>query len=1333
MKWPRVPWGKLGKSALLFFLLVLLVVSTGVWYLTTNSFQRVARQRLIAEIERATGGRVELGSFHAVPLHLQVEIRNLTIHGREAANEHPLVHVDRVAAVLSISSALGFRLGFHSLLLDHPIVHIIFYPDGSTNQPKPSHQGSSDLEHLFSFSARRLEVKQGELFWQDQRLPLAFSSNDVSANLNYSFLHLRYSGSVGIGRAETHVEGLRPVAWAARANFNFDRNGIQINSLQAISDRSQLRASGVHVDFQKLAAAGKYELNLDLAQAGAVSRHPELKGGELRMVGDGAWSQQGFFSSGAFTARSVAWQDKTFSGRDLSADGSFSAGPNRFSLSRVEGQFLRGAFSADAEVLNWQAPPNSAKKNEQQGTARIRTKNVLLSEILSSLGPKFRPANELKFVGNVSAGIDIRWRRSIEYAQANVSADVTPPPRPQVGRLPVRANVAASYDFQSGDLQVTQLLANTPATQIHASGSLANSVRLSLSTTDVNEWKPILAELFPGGAPVAVRGRAAFNGYFSGIAPNVRLAGNLQLSDFDAFLEIDSHAAQEEIHWDFLSSDVQASSTNLFFRNAVLKRGGETIKANGALGLVEWRLVPESSARLHIDVQNANAHELAGFVGYDHDLSGQLSGELRVSGTRAQPQGQGDFKLVDGTIQGEPFDSVASSIALNGTQLAITKLEMNHGDAHVNGSGLYDLVAKSIQFDIHGANFSLAEFAPIEQSKLKVAGKLDFTAHVSGTTAQPQVAADLHLRNLTLNDQVEGNFLLSATSHGPNVQITGRSDFKDAELQMDGSIRLRDQWPTHINFHFSHLNGDPLLNTYSHSGVIRHSALAGSLTLNGPLRDPHKLVLAGDLSDIYAEAGKTSFRNDGPIHFALSGAALEVDNFHILGESTDVSGGGSIQFSGGGALDFHANGKVDLKLIQAYDRDITSSGTLLGSTTVSGTLDSPIIKGKLQIQNAAIADINVPSALSEINGTLLFSQNHVTIDSLNAHVGGGNVGFTGHAALVERRLDFDLNATANSVRLRYPPGVSSTADAQFHWSGSSAGSLLSGEITVNKLGFTPGFDFGAYLERTAEVSSLPQTDPVLNTIRLDLHLVTTPELQMQTSVIRLQGSADLHVRGSAAKPILIGRADVFEGQAYFNGTKYTLERGGITFSNPAVTTPFLDLEAVTRIRDYDVTLSLTGDISKPNGLKVNYRSDPPLPTADIIALLAFGQTTEESAQLQQTNQSAFSQQASSAMLAAALNATLNNRAQRLFGNSRIKIDPQGLESETSTVTQSGPAVTIEQQVKDNLTLSYTTDVSQTSQQLIRAEYNVSKNVSIVAIRDQNGVVSFDITIRRRRR
>jgi translocation and assembly module TamB len=234
---------------------------------------------------------------------------------------------------------------------------------------------------------------------------------------------------------------------------------------------------------------------------------------------------------------------------------------------------------------------------------------------------------------------------------------------------------------------------------------------------------------------------------------------------------------------------------------------------------------------------------------------------------------------------------------------------------------------------------------------------------------------------------------------------------------------------------------------------------------------------------------------------------------------------------------------------------------------------------------------------------------------------------------------------------------------------------------------------------------------------------------MQTAAIRLSGDADLNLRGTAGKPVLLGRVDIIEGQAYINGTKYTLERGDITFTSPVTTTPVLDLQASTRVRDYDITLNLNGEVDK---LNITYRAEPPLPTADIVGLLAFGQTTEESAQLQQNNNSVLGNGASGALLSEALNATLGTRAQRLFGVSRIKIDPQGLETETS-LANTGPAITIEQQVKDNLTVTYSTEISQTSQQLIQVEYNLTRNVSIVAVRDQNGVVSFQAKVRRQKK
>jgi translocation and assembly module TamB len=342
------------------------------------------------------------------------------------------------------------------------------------------------------------------------------------------------------------------------------------------------------------------------------------------------------------------------------------------------------------------------------------------------------------------------------------------------------------------------------------------------------------------------------------------------------------------------------------------------------------------------------------------------------------------------------------------------------------------------------------------------------------------------------------------------------------------------------------------------------------------------------------------------------------------------------------------------------------------------------------------------------------------------------VTLSGQASAYNHQLNFDLLAKGEGVRLRYPPGVSSTANEELHFVGSSSSSTLSGDITINKLAITPGFDFGAYLERSAQAANLPQTNPLLNRIRLDVHVITAPELQMQSAIIRLSGDADLHLRGTAAKPVIIGRADVIEGEAYFNGTKYRLERGDVTFTNPVVTTPVLDLQASTQIRDYDVTLLLNGKLDTTDSLKITYRSEPPLPTADIIALLAFGQTTEQSAQLQQSGQGVLGQGASSALLAAALNATISNRVQRLFGVSRIKIDPQGLSTETST-TQSGPALTIEQQISDKLTLSYSTNVSQTSQQVIQGEYNVTRSISIVGIRDQNGVISFVVRVRQRKK
>lgn len=1324
-----------GRYLLLGGLLFILLISGFLWYTTTDSFQRMVRRRLINSIERATGGRAELGSFHAVPLHFQVEVRNLTIHGREAPDELPLVHVDSLSAVVNLSSVFGARIGFRSLTLSHPVVHIIFYPDGSTNQPSPAQQGSSDLARLFSISIDRLEVRRGELLLQDRQLPLEFVSNDVSANLDYSFLHQRYSGSTAIGRAETHFDGYRPVNWSGQAAFSVDSAGIQLQSVTATAGDSKLVARGSVTNFRDPVFKGSYDLVISLPQAAATLRQTQVTSGSMEIQGSGSWSSETFAANGKFDVRDVGWKASDFNTKNASVNGDFVVDPKKIQLLHVGGHILRGSFTSDAEINDWRTTQrSSARSSVQRGTVKLKMTAVSLAELLAGLGSPYRPIKDLRLAGDLSGNAEIGWRESWRNAEVSSTFEVARPARESNGQLPLAARGTLRYQLKPNILELSDFTASTPATQVRASGSLNTSaaMRFSFASTNIGEWRPIISALVPESLPIAIRGRAAFSGTVSGAIPDVNLSGNLQLQEFDTALP--KRAAGPPIHWDSLNADLQMSPHSLDVRDATAHSGDMSVALRGQIGLLDWKPVADSGFQAHLTARNVEAAAVATEIAPDLALRGKVDLQLDSSGSFESPRGSGNVHWTNGSVNGYAFDSATADIALHGRQVAIQKMDVQHGEARISGHGTYDVAAKSFQLAVSGTNFTLAEVQPLQRSRIAITGAVDFSADLSGTQTAPDVNAQIHVRDLTFNGERAGDYLLSAVTHGQNLNLTGHSEFKTAQLAINGNVSMRDRWPSRVDFHFSRLDIDAFIQSYLHGHITGHSSVAGDLSVQGPLLDPEQLQLTGVLTELGADVEKFQLHNQGPVQFSVEQQTAKISNLHIVGENTDLSASGSVQLTGERTLDVQGSGQIGLQLVQSYDPDLSGSGTVRLEGKLTGTLSVPKVRGKLEIDNGSLADLNLPSALSAINGVLVFNQNQVTIESLKAQTGGGNVSFGGRAELVGDQVNFDLSAKGDSVRLRYPPGVSSTATADLRWSGSNRGSLLAGDVTITKIGVTPGFDFGSYLEKAVQEASLPQTDPVLNKIRLDLHVVTTPELQMQTSVLRVRGDADMRVRGNAAKPVLLGRAEIFEGEAYFNGTKYRLERGGITFgtpaaNNPSATVPYVDFEATTRVQDYDITLSINGPADRP---KLTYRSEPPLPTNDIIGLLAFGSTSEQSAMLQQNSQSAFSQQASNAMLAAALNATLNNRAQRLFGNSRIKIDPQGLETETSP-TQSGPAVTIEQQVKDNLTVTYTTNVAQASQQIIRAEYNISRNISVVAIRDWTGVISFDVKIRRRKR
>ena len=1328
--------GRIWKYCLVAVFAGLFLLGAVAWYTTTDSFQGMVRRRLVAELERVTGGRVDLDSIHTIPFRFQVDVRNLTIHGREAANQVPYAHVDRLVAHVKLISVLGAELGFRSLVLERPVVHLVVYPDGTTNQPQPrTRSNGGPVERLFAFSIRRLEVRKGELLWNDQKIPLDFAANDISANLDYSILHDRYEGDLLLGKVDTQVKNFRPVSWMMETHFSLGQNSLEVHRMLATSGRSKLEASGHWRDFREPKFDGNYKATLDLGEAGAVLRRSELRRGTVQVEGTGTWSASDFSSAGKLAVKDVDWQDAQVRIRGAAVETNFTAEPRQIALSQIRAQMFGGEFTGQGEVANWLEPLPSGKPAnktaEQKGSLSLRLKNVQVGEIAAALASAARPLDRLRLAGSTSGTIETRWTGSPQRAETALAVDVDAPPRPAPGQLPLTAHGSAVYRSAAEELEIRAFTAATRATRVSAEGTLSShaALRISVHTTDLSEWQTAsLAVGYQEQIPVNLQGHASFEGTASGKLSAIQFVGKMESEDFDLLIPATSTAPEKQVRFDALVADVQVSPSRFAMHNGTLRQGNTTVGFDGSVALEERKFAASSPFNVRLNVKDAEISELLNLAGLDYPVSGTANFFLQASGTKAAPQGQGRIEIANAVVRGQSVPHFESNLRFAGGQVTLDEVQMLYYNAPITGAGSYDFSSHAFHFSARGTNFDLQKFSQLQASRLSIEGKFDLNAQGEGTLEKPALNATFHLHGLSFDHELAGDYTLNAVTQGSEMHLTGRSEFKDAELNLDGNVRLRDEWPADLNLHFNHLDADALLRMYLRGYVTGRSDVVGDLQLKGPLRNPQQLQVTANLSGFSADVEHVEVRNNGPIRFTVAGRVLNLQQFRLSGQGTDLSVLGSLQLDDDHHLNLRASGNAGLQLIESFNPDFTTSGTLAVDVEVGGTIAQPALQGRLQINNGSIAYADLPSALSDLNGSLVFNQDRLQIETLTGHVGGGTVSFGGYAAAYRNQLSFDLTLQGRDVRLRYPAGVSSMMNADLRFAGTPSTSTLSGDATITKLAVTPGFDFAAYLASSAQSAALPQTNPLLNRIRMDVHIITLPELQMQTASLRLSGDADLQLRGTAAKPVLLGRTDVLEGQVYFNGQKYRMERGEVTFTNPVTTTPVLDLQASTRVRSYDVTVNLNGEFDK---LNLTYHSEPPLPSSDILSLLALGQTREQSAQLQQTGQQSFTQQASSAALAEALNSALSSRSRSLFGISHIKVDPQGLNTETSPTT-AAPAVTIEQQVKDNLTLTYTTNVSQTSQQIIQGEYNITHNVSILGIRDYNGVISFEVRIRQRK-
>jgi translocation and assembly module TamB len=196
--------------------------------------------------------------------------------------------------------------------------------------------------------------------------------------------------------------------------------------------------------------------------------------------------------------------------------------------------------------------------------------------------------------------------------------------------------------------------------------------------------------------------------------------------------------------------------------------------------------------------------------------------------------------------------------------------------------------------------------------------------------------------------------------------------------------------------------------------------------------------------------------------------------------------------------------------------------------------------------------------------------------------------------------------------------------------------------------------------------------------------------------------------------VILGRIALTSGEAFFLGKRFEIQNGTIAFANTVRTEPLVNLYVNTVVDQYTITINLTGPMDR---LKTTYTSNPSLSTADIINLLAFGQTTADAASSASTPASVGAESA----VASAAGSQVASQVQKLTGISQLTLNPLAGNNQNP-----GSQVAVQQRVSGNILLTFSTDVTSAQNESIQVQYRAKRNVTVSVLRDENGGYGIDV-------
>lgn len=1308
-----------------------------VWILQSNWLREKVRLKIIASVEDATGGRVELRAFKYDWHALAAEVDGFVLHGTEPAGDPPLVAADRVAVSLKIISLMERDIDLASLVIDRPRVNLIIHEDGATNVPEPKLKRAPNekpvLEQLLDLKVKHFEINHGTVEANLKETPLDIRGSNLNADLNYDLSGPRYLARISAEELRLMTEDVGTISGDLAVKASIERDLIRFESLSYELKKSRIDATGTlsHLADPRLQLNTKVQI--DLAEAGKIIDLPEFRRGQLQFTGTAKYDAQGFLLSGHADADQILYKETTFTIPNGRLSGDVELDTTRVSVKRLKVAALGATATGSAELQHYH---------------HLLLEASILNLDTAGVGTLLRRP-PLAWHGIASGPVNLKVDFS-KHSNAFLAADLAIAPGGE--GIPIDGRIKFAYQWRPETIEIKDSSLHFPHSSLTLAGTLGHQMQVTFDTQSMDDLKPALDLAASGGEPITLPIQLAPGGniHFAGT-----VTGQLQNPEVDGRLSANRAVLKGE-PIDTLDSTLRLRNDYLEVVSLNASQGPLRLSAKGNLSFKEWS--PEMSSPLALEgrIEGADLAQLTKKYGGKDTLPirGIAESSFQIHGSAAEPQGKAHLELARLVVMDEHLNRLSVDAQLQGTRLVISKAIADEGSSVFTVDGHYvhaanDWTTGEASLHLESHAFRLGDSGTIHSAALTLNGIGDINMTANGHLRYGEIDVDAidgkaALRDVVIDQVQYGGLHLEAQTKNRSVNCVYRVDLLDTQISGDLDLGLNKQYPVLgraaiESVSFSTINAflGAERKALPFDGFLKN----GNLAFQGSLLKPRDMDVRLTLEKFeldpqipMAARGALKpedavFKNEGPIVLEYSGGRVRLQQARFMAQDTSLSIGGSVPILEKGSVNATVEGALNLKVFQLLDKNVVSDGVSTLKVSVGGSLSDPTVTGSLELKDASFHLQSLPNGLERANGVIRFDQNRATIQKLTARSGGGQLSVLGFVTFGNGGpIVYRLEGRATDVRVRYAGALSVTSTASLKFTGTSESSLLSGTVTVNKASFDASADIGAMFASTTAPAASPTTEnDFLQGVQMDVRVESAPAFQLSTSLSQdVQAEIDLRLRGLPNRPSVLGRISVNEGQINVFGNKYSVNRGEVAFYNPSKIEPVLDVDLETQVRAITVNITISGTPSK---LNVNYRSDPPLQPSEIIALLAVGRTPDTITSLANTqltsNSSAFTTGANTVLGQALSPAT--DRLQKLFGVTHIKIDPlvQGIDNNTQT------RLTLEQQVSKEITVTYITNLSHTAEQIYRLEWSFSRQWSCIVLRDETGAFGIDLQYKKR--